>query len=339
MGWLAYAAATAIAQATSWRSVLYVEGVLDNSYDNATMMKAAKDIASSGFDTVIFAFLHVNSSGSLVFNDIPFSDAHFFRYAMNEIIKGKGSTVKHALISIGGAGADGTDFPHIGANFSLFRSQAETLLAHFALDGFDLDEEDSWDEQALANITRLCGEKGWLLSASPVPGEDSQFQPLIAKTLCNSSGSSSSAGSLGHGSGDSYSAEMAQATAHSSAGLHCKSSPVGWSPFTFINLQTYGATGSEAGQAVADWVQALTTTLPAQQLQGMFIPGWETPGFSPTDLHSVTQAAVRASPTSAGASTCGGAFVWDYRLLHFIQPTQGWTATAYAQAINSAGER
>ena len=109
----AIVASAAHSASLATRSVLYVEGMWDNSYTPAQELQYAHDVAGSGFNTVVLAFAHftsgrcLNSKGQMtpVYNNICFSDATTLPQVM-KILKAPNSTVREVLISIGGAGAN-----------------------------------------------------------------------------------------------------------------------------------------------------------------------------------------------------------------------------------------
>jgi hypothetical protein len=109
--------------------VLYVEGIFDNSYSPTEMVNDAKEIAASGADTIILAFLHYHRSGSnynMVYNNIPFSQATTLPACLSAL-RAPGTSVSRILLSIGGA-SNADDFDNIKANWAVSASNTSIYL-------------------------------------------------------------------------------------------------------------------------------------------------------------------------------------------------------------------
>lgn len=178
---LAAAAVTAAAAASasrplaaSNRAVLYVEGMFDNSYSRDQMLADAREVAASGFEVAILAFLHYTPSGKCpqgaVYNDICFSDAAVLPDVMT-ILRGKDSSVKQVLLSIGGAGCE-SDFDHIGSSWASFQKDFPALISSIGLDGFDIDIETDLGPYmgTLVQLVQLGASLNYTVTACPAPG-------------------------------------------------------------------------------------------------------------------------------------------------------------------------
>lgn len=118
------------------------QGMFDNSYSHDQMIADAREVAASGFEVAILAFLHYNPSrcpNGAVYNNICFSAASALPEVM-QILRADNSSIQQVLVSIGGAGCE-NDFTQIGANWAQFQKDLPALVSTYGLDGFDIDIE------------------------------------------------------------------------------------------------------------------------------------------------------------------------------------------------------
>jgi hypothetical protein len=266
----------------SKRRALYCEGIFDNSYSPATMLADAHEIAASGFDTVILAFLHYHTDGSLYYNNIEFSAATQLPQVMS-ILKASNSSVKSVLLSIGGSG-NSADYTAIQSQWPAFNVSLVALMKKFGLNGIDLDLEDSVApyNSALHSLAALAQEQKWLLSIPPIDCND-WIHILNTTRRAN--------GDFG---------------------------------VDFLNLQSYG-------DGVLSYQECIQT------LEGAFGDSVPNIVLSGTDIDSMPAApditAMLKSIHSAYPSI-PGAFIWDYRLIKYIDNT-GYNTRQYAAAISA----
>lgn len=269
------------AAAASTRRVLYCEGIFDNSYPPATMLADAREIAASGFDTVILAFLHYHTNGALYFNNVEFSAATQLPEVMS-ILKASNSTVKHVLLSIGGAG-NSADYTAIQSHWAAFNVSLVALMNKLGLDGLDLDLEDSVApfKSALHSLAALAEQQNWLLSIPPVDCGD--WIDVLNTTRRSN-------GAFG---------------------------------VDFLNLQSYND-GLQTYQGCMHTLQKAFGDMPNIVLAGTDID------YMPAapDITAVLKSIHTAYPSIPGA------FIWDYRLIKYIDDP-GYVTKQYAGAITA----
>jgi hypothetical protein len=265
------------APAPSPRAILYVEGMFDNSYDNATMLGDAAEVAASGFQVATLAFLHYHplSAGGAckwgaVYNGVCFADAALLPQVL-AVLRGPGSSIKQVLVSIGGAGCQG-DFDYVAAHFDEFAADMAGLFDAYGFDGLDLDlEADLGPYMGVLNdMITLAAGRNWTLSACPVRGGGATQDAWVA--LVKNTSTARHDGSPG---------------------------------VSFLALQTYG--GNEAPE-VAAYVAALAGSVPSPAT--MVYPGGEAAsGWGPWMPFFMVTNAQKAVPGM------NGGMLWDYRLV------------------------
>jgi hypothetical protein len=140
--------------------------------DLAGMKAMAEEISGSGFGTVILGQWHVQSDGTLHYNDTP-SDA--VTPALQEIVpifKASGMTVLLCF------GPQGTDFTNMMNNEEAFKNAVAGIQANIGIDGLDWDPEPEdnnyWPfSDLLADLTAWATGLGMIVTAAPFDGTDS----------------------------------------------------------------------------------------------------------------------------------------------------------------------
>jgi hypothetical protein len=263
-------------------SVLYIEGIFDESYNASTMLNDAKQVAQSGFDTVILAFIHVHPTTpppcpgfplfpNLVFNNVCFNETEL--KPIIDALRSPTSSVERVLISIGGADCE-SDFDALAANWSTLSPQLLAVAHTLGVDGFDIDLEVDpiLYIDVLDKIVSLAVRANLLVTAVPADSDDA-FLILVRN--------------------------------HATERQPGNTSGVSW-----LLLQTYGGAGEEW---ITSWSKNLTGVVPDPV--AFLTPGAEvSQTFGPKDFARRLQTLKNKSP----ASNVTSAFVWDYRLIKYF---------------------
>ena len=160
---------------------LYVEGTFDIANPTPQQLQqmedAADDIGSSGFGTVILAFLHVHEGGIFYYNNIPFTDVYSFLPSMIQKMKAAGN-VTRVLVSLG---PFGSDYAPVKSDPGQFQQQFLQLASTLGLDGIDFDlEQDYYDyTELLIDLTNWAAGNNLTVTAAPY--QESDFWTTVLK--------------------------------------------------------------------------------------------------------------------------------------------------------------
>jgi len=185
--------------------VLYGNGLFGRNLpaSNRAQLKALKQ---SGFTTVILWTLHVDTHGTLVYNDTPIAkDGAFlntFDYLPDLIADlTTGGSVQNVLFSIGSWGVD--DFQNVQTLLSTsdgarhLKRNFSALAAALPIGGFDFDDESLYSSSTDAQLTEiLCGgntmivtycpyanQSAWNGALQQVYGWDQQQNPPLGQSV------------------------------------------------------------------------------------------------------------------------------------------------------------
>jgi hypothetical protein len=260
------------------------------------MLEDAKQIALSGFDTVILAFLHVHlnsptapcphtSYPNFVFNNVCWnmSDLH----PIIDALRAPTSSIERVLLSIGGAGCQ-SDFSSLSTDWPTFGPQLLTLAHDLGIDGFDIDIEVAATPYLpiLDNIVSLAVANDLLVTAVPADA-DAAFLTLVKN--------------------------------HATERMPGNSSGVSW-----LLLQTYGGGG---GDWVSDWSNKLVGVVPDPV--GFLSPGAQaSSSYGPKDFSLDLKRMKKVS-----TSNITSAFVWDYRLIQYFMEGDPHNLTLWSDEI------
>lgn len=285
---------------TGINTVLYVEGVFDLSYSVPEMIADAKEIASSGFTTVILAFLHYHPRecigqglDGLLYNNVCFSNSTVKSTLTSvlEILRDpKKSSVKHILLSIGGAGCQ-SDFDAIQKDWTTFAPSLTTLFSTFTLDGIDLDLEVRVEPYlpVLKQLVHWGVNENVFVTAVPAEADNGWLSLVNSTKYARNSTSDKAA--------------VAAVEEEEEGG--------GGAPgVSWLNLQTYGG---DSGW-VKNWANHLKNIVPNSD-HYCFPGGSASTGYGPSDMAQL----IRSIKSPSGENTnITGAFVWDYRMIKYF---------------------
>jgi hypothetical protein len=172
------------------RLTLYIEGVFDNSYPRAQMVADAVEVSKSGFTTAVLAFLHVHKGAcaasqpgwpDFVYNNVCFAAADALPDVL-AALRGPGSSIQRVIVSIGGAGCS-SDYDALGGAWPVYSKQLAAFIAHYGLDGIDLDLEDDLGPYmtVLQDLVTSAASANLTVTAAPA-GEDEGWLTLVKAT-------------------------------------------------------------------------------------------------------------------------------------------------------------
>lgn len=168
---------------------VYVENTFDianpTQQQLQAMHDAAVDLGTSGFGTVILAFLHVHSDGTLYYNNTPLDQTLSFLPSIVAAIKAPG-IVSRVLFSIG---PQEGDYKDIQANLPAFQQSFSSLVQQVGLDGVDFDMEVNLTayQSLLVELVRWATSSlGIIVTAAPFNDEDFWFDVLQQTSLPSS---------------------------------------------------------------------------------------------------------------------------------------------------------
>ena len=128
------------------------------------MVKAAEDIAQSGFGTVLLGQWHVHSDGSVYYNNSPLNSViQTLKVIPTVLTQGQ---VDKVLISFG---PFATDFQGIKDNLAAFEKTMDGVQAQTAINGYDWDLEQDYTNftQLLVDLTQWANGQGLMVTAAP----------------------------------------------------------------------------------------------------------------------------------------------------------------------------
>lgn len=239
----------------------------------------AADVAVAGFDTIIVGLCHVNSDGSINYNDFPYNSdtSAAFDEAIKALKTTPGSTVKTVLVSFGGgnwylhpASVSDTDYPQMKANWSTFKPALIDFMKSANVDGVDWDYEPEtvpFDVPFIKQITNEIAAQNFLVTAAPYAIKDlTNWQDVIEGTVGTVPGAKPN-------------------------------------NFAWWNLQLYG------GAVYSDWItmlQSSTIGITGNAVEAFLVPGYNIQGSN--DAYAVSD----LQSTRASYPSLNGAFVWNY---------------------------
>lgn len=148
---------------------LYSQNTFDvpnpNNQQIDKMVAAADQISTSGFGTVLLGQWHVHSDGGIYYNNSTL-DSVIQALKVIPTALGQGGIVKKVLISFG---PFGSDFRAIKDNLTSFKQTMESVVAQTAVNGFDWDLEQDYDEftDLIVDLTEWANGLGLTVTAAP----------------------------------------------------------------------------------------------------------------------------------------------------------------------------
>jgi hypothetical protein len=247
--------------------------------DLATAVQA-KDVAWSGFVTIIVGLFHVHDDGTVYYNDFPVNSdtLNWISEGISALKTTSQSLVKTVLLSFGGGSYMGksvsdADYANMKQNWPAVKAQMIELLGSANADGVDWDYEPSkpgsFDSDFIIRITNEMAAHG-LVTAAPFT-DQSNWLDVIKGTI----------------------------------------TPTG-NNFAWWNLQLYGGDAK-----YGDWFTALingSTGLPESQISTFLVPGYSPNCANLNDLTKTIQALKTTFPS------LGGTFIWNYGQINCCAP-------------------
>jgi hypothetical protein len=270
---------------------LYGNGLFGrNVPSNQTQLNA---LQQSGFTTVILWTLHVDTDGTLVYNNTPIVEGGVFVNTydylpdlVTELIST--GSVQNVLFSIGSWGVP--DFQNVQ---ELLKTQQGTrtlkrnfsaLAAALPISGFDFDDESLYDPATTAQLSEICSGSGNSMIVT--------YCPYTNQTAWNN------------------------ALKQTYAWDQQQNPPLGQS-VQWWNLQCYAGGG---GNNPLTWAKNLPTDAGITNPQAFIIPGFDT---------SQSPASIQQTFAQYQGTGINGGFIWNSSQIFASQ----YSPQQYAQAI------
>jgi hypothetical protein len=275
---------------TTPNAIVYTEDMLT--------AESVKNLAQSGFTTVIVGLFHVHSDGSLWYNDSAVEASH--ATLISSLKSTTGSKIEKVLISIGGgnwkghpASVSDSDYPAMKNTWITPAPRQSTtsqqnivaFMQDARVDGLDLDyepEETSFDVDFIIQIVQDISAQGFMLTAAPYKHSDYTHWQSVLEACATD------AGNL----------------------------------FSWWNLQLYGGADYE------NWYSKLSVVWASTGIQNAELAQFLVPGYSlfcgdiPDNLIDLVK----------DHSALNAAFIWKYDTIADCANAQ---ATYILQTVNS----
>lgn len=175
--------------ADTTKIAVYCQGTFSapnpTSSQQKAMIAAAKDLAASGFGTVLLGQWHVHGDGTVYYNDSPVDTVS---WAMQTIPSMLRNGVTNVLLTFG---PFPSDFQGIADNLPAFKSTIQNIIAmsNGAVNGLDWDLEGDYEqyEDLLVDLTNWATGLGLVVTAAPYT-DSTAWTDVLATTNQNGPG-------------------------------------------------------------------------------------------------------------------------------------------------------
>lgn len=167
--------------------VLYSQNTFDvgdpDEQEAGVEIAAADNINTSGFGAINLGQWHVQSDGTLHYNDTPLEEVIVPLQVIVTSLTiggGVGRGLRNAFISFG---PFGTDFSNMATNWDFFTQQVSELQLRTAINGIDLDLEADYDANfdVVVKLTDWANSKGLIVTAAPYDDSKIDFWINVLK--------------------------------------------------------------------------------------------------------------------------------------------------------------